>query len=176
MSNDIAIHSATPTAIAANFAALVDVLLPGDADFPSAATTGIQAVVLDRLRARIGWDAVTEISLFLDRDGPFSGLAPEARVEHVSAFESELPDLFAQVRFVAYLAYYEAPTVIRALQQLGHDYNDSPLPHGYVMDPFDARPGFDLPRKPRGSYLKTEEIERIDLSSLADLDLPRVVE
>lgn len=166
----------SPQAVAGTFAALVDVLLPGDDDFPAAATTGVQAVILDRLRLRIGWDSVEEIVTFLDAGGQFNSLPESARIERVNRFEVELPDHFAHVRFVTFLAYYESPTVIRALQQLGHDYNDSPLPNGYVMDPFDPRPGFDLPVELKGSYLRTEEIARIDLSSLADLDLPKVVE
>ena len=80
------------------------------------------------------------------------------------------PVRFAFARFATYLAYYQTPAVILALQRTGHDYNDAPQPLGYQMAPFN--PAIHTPKTPRGTYMKTDEIVRLDLSTLADLNLP----
>ncbi|MBX3070486.1 MAG: hypothetical protein KF883_08340 [Thermomicrobiales bacterium] len=150
--------------------AIVDTLLPGDGDFPAASTTGIQPVVIQRLRQRLGPEAPDELVRALGAG--FSSLPVPERVEAMAAFAASSPLLFAELRFATYFAYYETPAVIQVLQRLGHQYNLSPLPHGYTMDPFD--PAIGTPSDPRGSYKATESIDRLDISSLADLGL-RVV-
>jgi hypothetical protein len=150
--------------------AIVDTLLPGDDDFPAASATGIQPVVIQRLRQRLGPDAPAELVRALGEG--FDSLPASERVEAMTAFAESSPLLFAELRFATYFAYYETPAVIQALQKLGHQYNLSPLPHGYTMDPFD--PAIGVPSNPRGSYKATESVERLDISSLADLGL-RVV-
>jgi hypothetical protein len=155
------------------FERLVDALLPGDGDFPSASAAGVHGVVLDRLRQRIGHEGIAQIARAIEGDEDIRAMTEAQVRDAVAAMQSTAPDLFAELRFVAYLSYYEAPPVIAALRALGHEYNDAPLPLGYTLSPFDPRPGADLPATPRGSYKQTDEIAPIDMSSLADLGLPR---
>jgi hypothetical protein len=89
---------------------------------------------------------------------------PLDRVKSVRRFEREEPELFSFVRVVVYYGYYKDPSVTRAIRALGHDYNDAPQPKGYEMVPFD--PGVDAPSKPRGRYVRTEEVVRVNLDGL----------
>jgi hypothetical protein len=54
--------------------------------------------------------------------------------------------------------------VIAAIRALGHDYNDAPQPDGYAMRPL-AR-ALDAPAVPRGQYVATSDVTRVDLSGL----------
>ena len=81
-------------------------------------------------------------------------------------------DFFAYLLMAAYLAYYATPPVIEAIRHDGHVYNDAPQPLGYELAPFSFTPGLDVPLNPTGSFKWTFMMERIDISSLADLDLP----
>jgi len=162
----------TPISTAAALAALVDVLMPGDDLFPAASAVGTQGQLASRLRERAGPDG---LGLLLETLGPdFAGTPFTDRELAVRRLEDGQPALFALVRMAAYTAYYAAPAVIDAIRALGHEYNDAPQPKGYELRRFDPTPGADLPAEPRGSFLATEEIERVDTSSLADLGLPAV--
>lgn len=162
----------TPISTAAVLAALVDVLMPGDDLFPAASTVGTQSQLASRLRERAGPDG---LRLLLEALGPDFAAAPFAeREQTVRRLEDGQPALFALVRMAAYTAYYAAPAVIDAIRALGHEYNDAPQPRGYEMRRFDPTPGADLPAEPRGSYLATNEVARVDTSALADLGLPTV--
>lgn len=162
--------AASPFEIAATLAAFVDTLLPGDGHFPPASATGAHGLVANRVRKQLGHEGFQRLAAFLDETEPFAGAAPEARAAAVRRLEADDPELFRFLRFATYFAYYETPAVIAALQALGHDYNDAPQPLGYELPPFD--PEKHLPQTPRGSYKKTEEITRLDLSSLVGLGLP----
>lgn len=162
--------SPSPSRIAATLAALVDTLIPGDDTFPTASATGAHGLVANRARKQLGREGFARLVAFLDRDEPFAGASPATRANAVRRLEADDPELFVFLRFATYFAYYETPAVIAALQALGHDYNDAPQPLGYELPPFD--PEAHLPKIPRGSYKKTEEIYRIDLSTLAGLGLP----
>ena len=59
-----------------------------------------------------------------------------------------------------------------AIRALGHDYNDAPQPNGYVLPLFDFTPGVNVPMNPKGTFKWTDWIEPVDISSLADLNLP----
>jgi hypothetical protein len=152
--------------LAQTFARLVDVLLPGDADFPAASATGTHGLVMDRLRGRMGSEALEAIAAAL------GGLqwTEQEQIETVQRLEQNDPALFSELRFCTYFSYYESPVVIAVLRRLGHDYNDAPQPLGYAMQPFDPTPGADLPLVPKGTYKKTDDITRVDISSLPDLE------
>jgi hypothetical protein len=157
-----------PTRIGETLEAFVDVLLPGDADFPRASATGAHGVVLDRIRERLGNEAFAVIAEALGDE--FADASADHRNEAVRRMEQNASELFHFLRWATYFSYYERPPVIAALRRLGHDYNDAPQPLGYQIAPFD--PARHLPASPRGSYKKTSEITRIDTSSLAELGLP----
>ena len=161
---------ANPTLLAETLAAFVDVLIPGDELFPAASATGAQALLTERIWRRYGNEGHPRVINALDGARSFRDAFLNARVEAVRRFEVDDPELFAFLRFATYFAYYQQPAVVAAIQALGHDYNVTPQPLGYELPPFD--PARHLPREPRGSYKATDDIVRIDLSALADLDLP----
>ncbi|MCO5222058.1 MAG: gluconate 2-dehydrogenase subunit 3 family protein [Thermomicrobiales bacterium] len=162
-----------PTESAAMLAALCDTLLPGEGNYPSASVAGIQAVVANRLRDRYGTEVFERLAEDLSIEGRwFPALSETERVDAVNALHADKPDFFTYLLMAAYLAYYASPQVIEAIRLDGHIYNDAPQPLGYEMTPFSFTPGLDVPFDPKGWYKPTELVERIDLSSLADLDLP----
>jgi len=125
-------------------ATILDALLPGDDRFPPASTTGIAATVRRRL-AQLGGDE-TE-----------SRLAAALLSGDLAALERDKPVLFDLLRRAAFLAYYEAPAVIAAIQAGGTDYRGAPQPRGYDMAPFD--PKLDAPTHRRGAWKTTAETE-----------------
>lgn len=155
--------------LARTFARLVDVLIPGDDDFPPASAAGTHGLVMDRLRTRLGRKGPAAIAKALGGASQFLRGSDAEQIETVRRLEAEEPASFSELRFCIYFSYYQSPIVVGVLQRLGHDYNDAPQPLGYAMQPFDATPGADLPRVPRGSYKQTGEISRIDISSFPDL-------
>ena len=140
-------------------AAFVDALLPGDGAFPPASATGAHGILAQRLRDTAGPEAPAALAeAFLARGGLEDPAAAAA------AMEAETPVLFETALTVLYYAYYETPPVIAAIRSLGHVYNDAPQPDGYAMRPFD--PGLDLPPEPRGRFVPTDAVARVDLASL----------
>lgn len=151
-----------PRKRATMLAALVEVLLPGDALFASAAEVGVQAKLAERLADHSGQAAV---------DLLIAGLAdladaatPAERQQIVAAFEVAQPALFATVRTICFTAYYESPFIQEAIRSLGFAYNTAPLPKGYGQRRFD--PATDRPTHGRGHYVPTEQVRRVDLSGL----------
>jgi hypothetical protein len=148
-----------PKERAAVLAALVEVLLPGDADFPGGANVGVQAKLAERLIDHAGAAALEQV---LDGMAAFDEKADREAV--VRAFEAAEPALFATVRAICFTAYYESPFVHEAIRSLGFAYNATPLPKGYGLKRFD--PETDAPRHGRGYYVPTEAVGRVDLSGL----------
>lgn len=175
MSSDQAkVKPLAPRRLSEVLEALVDTLLPGDSLFPAASQVGAQHVLAERLRAHHGNEAIERlIELVSDRGRDFIHLSTQERVRVVRRLERTEPILFAFVRAATYFAYYQHPSVVRAVRKLGHDYNDAPQPQGYAMPAFDA--AINTPKHPRGFYKKTEEIVPVDTSALDDLlsGLPR---
>ncbi len=162
-----------PTESAELMAALCDALLPGDDLFPCASITGTQAVVANRLQERYGGVIFENLAHDLSSEGRgFVELSEDERVAALQRLEAEKPEFFGYLLAAAYLAYYATPPVIAAIRLDGHIYNDAPQPLGYDLTPFSFTPGVDLPLVPRGSFKWTFMMERIDISSLADLELP----
>ena len=163
----------TPGESAEMMAAVCDALLPGDELFPRASVTGTQAVVASRLRERYGGVIFDNLAQDLAVEGrAFVELDEDEKVAALQKLEEEKPEFFGYLLMAAYLAYYATPPVIEAIRLDGHIYNDAPQPLGYDLKRFSFTPGVDLPLVPRGSFKWTFMMERIDISSLADLDLP----
>ncbi len=148
-----------PRVIASTIAAFADTILPGDDLFPSAAAVGAHGVLTTRLRERLGADAPARLAAALVARGGFDDPDVAAR-----RLEAEEPRLFDTARAFLTFAYYESPAVIAAIRALGHDYNDAPQPAGYAMRPL-AREQ-DAPAVPRGRYVATGDVTRVDLSGL----------
>jgi hypothetical protein len=152
-------------ALAVELAALVDLLVPGDGEFPAAAEVGAQAKLADRLGVMRGAGAVAELIEALDAcGGPLARLDQAGRWAVLARLEGELPDYFLQIRNIVYLSYYESPAVHAAIRAMGFTYKAIPLPGGYDVGRFD--PATDIPRHQRGRFVATEEVRRVDLSQL----------
>lgn len=162
-----------PTESAELLAVVCDVLLPGDGNYPRASLTGTHGIVATRLRERYGNTIFASLARDLAQgERGFTQLSNAERCAALTRLQSEKSEFFGYLLMAAYLAYYATPPVIEAIRLDGHIYNDAPQPLGYDLIPFSFTPGVDVPMDPKGSYKWTEEIERIDLSGLAGLDLP----
>jgi hypothetical protein len=148
-----------PRVIASTIAAFADAILPGDDLFPSAVAVGAHGVMSARLRERLGADAPARLAAALAALGGLDDAAAAA-----ARLEAEEPRLFDTARAFLTFAYYESPAVIAAIRALGHDYNDAPQPDGYALRPLEA--GRDAPAVPRGRYVATADVTRVDLSGL----------
>lgn len=149
---------------ARELALLVDVLIPGDDLFPPASAAGAQGLLADRLRERLGLDGVDQVltALATATGGSLADLDAEAQVAAVARFQEQEPSLFALMLNTLYYSYYQLPLVVQAIRELGIVYNDAPLPLGYDLPPFEPIPGVTMPSEPRGFYLATDEVKRID--------------
>ena len=156
-----------PAEIAAMLKDLVDVLLPGDERFPAASDAGTHGLVADRLVGQMGETALDDLAQAVATcGGPLEPLSATERKDVVKRLEADHPEWFETLRMIAYLAYYESPAVVRAVRALGHVYNDAPQPAGYAMSPFDEDDSLQAPQHRRGHYVRTEDVARLDLSSL----------
>lgn len=156
-------------ALAAELAALVDVLVPGDNDFPCASEVGVQAKLADRLILMRGVGAVRGlIDALAACGGPLAPLDPDGRTAALARIERERPDDFLLIRNIVYLSYYESPAVHEVIRAMGFTYNTTPLPKGYDVGRFD--PVADTPRHGRGHFLHTDEVKRVDLARLDFLE------
>jgi hypothetical protein len=152
-------------ALAAELAALVDVLVPGDSAFPSASEVGAQAKLADRLTLMRGEAAVRElVETLATAGGPLTRLDGDGRTAVLVRVERQRPDDFLLVRNIVYLSYYESPAVHEAIRAMGFTYHAIPLPVGYDVGRFD--PATDTPRHGRGAFVGTDEVRRVDLSQL----------
>jgi hypothetical protein len=152
-------------ALAAELAALVDVLVPGDDGFPCASEVGVQAKLADRLSLMRGEGAVHAlIGALAAAGGPLHRLAHDDHPAVLTRLERERPDDFLLIRNIVYLSYYESPAVHEAIRALGFTYHAIPLPIGYDVGRFD--PASDTPRHGRGGFVHTDEVRRVDLSKL----------
>ncbi len=141
---------------------LMATLLPGGAGFPPARETGMATLLAERLRrAKPDYPGQVLAALTAHDRAP---LSPGEWRQAASRMEALEPKLFAEFRKFCYLTYYEQPEVIAAIRALGFRYNASPLPEGYPDEPFD--PARDAPPQPRGRWLRTEDVQRVDLAAL----------
>lgn len=155
----------SPVEATALLAALVDELIPGSPDWPAASSVGVQGLLAVRVFEEWG---EAELQAILDAvlasGGPFAVAGEDERVAIVERFEAAQPERFERVRTATVLAYYESPLVAEAIRRLGRPYSLRPHATGYPMRPFDA--ARDTPRHGRGGYLKTDEVQPVDISGL----------
>lgn len=144
---------------------LVDELIPGDERWPSASSVGVHDAVMLRLFSKPS-SLILEQSLDCSSGGLLSA-ALTTRAAVVRRFADTHPALFEKIYTAAVLAYYEMPAVVETIRGGGRPYSKSPHEDGYAMPAFDLER--DKPRHGRGSYLRTEDVKPLDLSSL-DLD------
>ena len=143
----------------------VDVLIPGEGPWPAASVVGVQGVLAMRLLEARGEDGAAELEVaLLASGGPLAPLDAAGRRAVVERLEREQAQLFALARNTAYVAYYESPAVVRAVAGLGQPYRAMPGKDGYPMAPFDLTR--DRPTHGRGVYVRTDDVQRLDLSQL----------
>ncbi len=155
----------TPMVAAELLAGFVDVLLPGDASWPSGRTVGVQSLLALRLlqqRGKAGFSRVGDAMLACG--APFDGLDDAARIAVVQRFEASEPALFGWLRDAAYVTYYENPFVAEVINAKGHIYELRPHLKGYPVPRFDLQR--NIPRHGRGRYTPTDAVRRVDTSAL----------
>jgi hypothetical protein len=147
---------------------LVDVLIPGEGDWPSGSLAGVHGILGMRLLEELGEPALTDVEAALEAcGGPLGPLSEEDRVTVVARLETSQPKLFTLIRTAAYLGYYESPSVIPQIRALGQPYDPVPIFRGYHLEPFDR--DRDRPRHNRGFYIPTDQVQPVDISGLDHL-------
>lgn len=165
--------SPLPKQTAATLAALVNVILPGDATFPSAAEVGVHLWLMEKMRAEYDVATIDHVAGLLNQDGEFAAQTADKQTAIIAQFERDHPDLFGFMRNAIYLGYYQTPPVVQAVRALGRDYNHAPQPDGYQLAPFDPA---TLPEVKRGYYIPTDAVQRVDLSGIDMHGLKPIVE
>ena len=154
-----------PRQAAAELAALVDELIPGDDNWPSASAIGVQGLVAARLFDEAGEAQLARVTEAITAaGGPLSGRSADERLAIVQRFEAESPALFEHVRAATVLAYYESPIVAAAIRRLGRPYQLRPHEVGYPFAPFDLTR--DTPRHGRGRWQATDAVKPVDPAPL----------
>jgi hypothetical protein len=151
----------------AELALLVDALLPGDELFPAATAVGVHELLAPRLEQLRGGLALAELAgAIYDAGGPLGALDDAARIAAVAKIQRRYAALFDDVLRVAFLTYYESPTVQDAIRALGFGYHSHPLPGGYAAQIGRFDPAADVPTHERGRYTRTEDVRRLSLDGL----------
>ncbi len=136
----------SPTATARLLRDLVETMIPGDAEWPSAAEVGVHGLLGLRLVETIGEAGFARVVADLLACGaPFDGKNADEREAVVTAFETGEPKRFALVRQAIYTGYYEHPAVVAAIAALGMPYHARPALDGYQLPPFN--PARDTPTR-----------------------------
>lgn len=154
--------------------AALDTLLPPEGNFPAPSDTGIiDDFILKRVPPAgvvtgplpypgIDSNALCETLSMLDHHGGRDDMTAA-----LARLEREQPFPFGALWRLATYGYYSRPETIAAIQQdLAPAYHGAPLPLGYVhaIEPWDPTDPLQLPSRPRGSYISTDEVKRVDLS------------
>jgi hypothetical protein len=113
--------------------ALLDTLLPGDADWPAGGALDLAATV----ETDVGADALRALLARLPPD--FAAGDADRREAALRAIENDLPEVFGRLVDAAYLAYYTAPRVRMVIERVTGYAARPPQPLGYELEPFDER-------------------------------------
>jgi hypothetical protein len=151
----------------AELALLVDALLPGDELFPAATAVGVHELLAPRLEQLRGGLALAELAgAISDAGGPLGALDDAGRIAAVAKIQRRYAALFDDALRVAFLTYYESPTVQDAIRALGFNYHAHPMPGGYAAQIGRFDPAADAPTHKRGRYTRTEDVRRVSLDGL----------
>lgn len=117
-------------------AAVVDTLLPGDGDWPSAGALGIadEALRIAAL-ARTGLEPLRRLLAALP--AAFAGASADAREAALRAASATEPAGFGSALQSSYNAYYTHPDVLGVVKAKTGYRGGSPQPDGYQLPPFD---------------------------------------
>lgn len=114
--------------------ALLDTLIPGDADFPTAGAVGLHDALVMHVRFAKPY---AQIRLLLHDD--FEQQSPEERTRALSQVERQHPSFFNGLIIGAYSLYYTNPKVAAVIERLTGHTARSPQPAGHPLTPFDPR-------------------------------------
>lgn len=154
-----------PVPLATLFANFVDVLIPGDSDWPSASAVGVQGSLLSRVVDQWGEEKPHLIAEALIAAGaPFAHHDTFGRKTIVEKFEAVQPEEFAELLIAVTLAYYDNAIVADAIRACGRPYQLRPHLTGYPSRQFDSER--DAPKHGRGGYLRTGDVRPVDTSRL----------
>lgn len=140
----------------------VDGLLPGGEGFPRASQVDTAASMVAELdiEALEEWLRPGLATLDTLAGGDFVAVDEQTRVEALRRVQDEHGPFFDRLIDLSYYSYYAQLPVIAVVRSLCFQYNDTPQPRGYDMEPFDAHNSEMLPAHPRGYYKKTDEVRR----------------
>jgi len=156
--------------------ALADTIIPPAAGWPSASEVDLvtfcgRYITPSGYRNKhFPWAEADSFTAALDRLGQdFVDADPAGRARELAALEEAEDPFFSQVRALVYYGYYSRPEVVLAIRQnipAGRDYHGPPLPYGYIqsLEPWDDTTLAQA--NENGSYLETDQVERVDLSKL----------
>lgn len=145
--------------------AALDALLPAGGSFPAPSSTGI---IDDFITRRLDPSGNLPV--------PYPGLTADdlkailRRLDAVDMtaalqqLETEFPVAFKGLWALAVYGYYSRPETIEAIQRdHAPAYHGAPLPLGYehTIAPWNSDDPLQNPRQPRGSYIPTEAVRRV---------------
>ena len=117
------------------------------------------------------WADADSFAAGLDRLGQqFVDGSVADRTAAIEELEKNEDALFDQLRALVYYGYYSRPEVVIAIRKnvpAGKDYHGPPLPYGYIATLEDWDEETLAQASEKGSYLATDEVERVDLSQLS---------
>lgn len=156
--------------------AVADTIIPPHPDWPTASELDL-ATFAGRYLTPSGYRnkhfpfaTEDEFKAGLDRLGAsFAHGTAAERTAAIAALEQAGDPLFEQLRALVYYGYYSRPAVTLAINRnlpAGRDYHGPPLPYGYLQttEPWDEE--LLAQAEEKGSYLKTDEVVRVDLSKI----------
>lgn len=120
------------TGVAQTLTAALDVLVPGDSDFPAAGGLGLAADLL--AHDRFG---TTSRELAAALPEGFAGLDAAARTAALRALEAAQPALFGAAIVGVYSLYYTRPEVAAVIERVSGYAARPPQPQGHDLAPFD---------------------------------------
>ncbi len=123
---------------------LLDILLPGDGDFPPGSAIGLA----ERLLAHKRFSAIVPTVL---------EALPEVTVDAVRALEAAEPAAFAALLAGVYSLYYTDPSVAAGLARLTGYETRPPQPLGYDLPAFDPA-SLAIPAARAPFYRPTPEV------------------
>ncbi len=150
---------------------VLDALLPASGSFPPPSQTDlIDQFIMARVPAS---DERQALYPGLDAPRLKSLLARLAHAQNVTDalahLEREQPGMFQSIWRLAVYGYYSRAETIAAIQRdLAPAYHGAPLPLGYsaAMAPWDGGDPLQMPRSPRGSFIPTDQVKRVDVTKL----------
>ena len=161
---------------AAVIGALADTIIPPASGWPAASEVDLVAFCGRYItppgyrNKHFPWADADSFTAALEKLGQtFVDADPTGRAESLAALEKAEDPFFGQIRALVYYGYYSRPEVVIAIRKnvpAGKDYHGPPLPYGYIqsLEPWDETTLAQA--NENGSYLETDQVERVDLSQL----------